>query len=95
MLSLVQRIINAFNHVATGYSLVQLLFGESVDHRRGLFPTSTTSSDESMPSITYTRDRMTHLLSLQQTLSKLARFSQEALSSHNISERILLSEESR
>jgi transposase InsO family protein len=88
MLPLVQRIINASNHVATGFSPAQLLFGDSVDHRRGLFPTSITSADGPMPpTFTNTHEWLTHLLLQQQTLLKSARSSQETLNNRNLSER--------
>jgi transposase InsO family protein len=72
MLPLVQCIINASNHVATCYSPTQLLFGDSVDHMRGIFPTSTTSSDGPMsPNFTNTHEWLTHLLLQQQTFFKV------------------------
>jgi transposase InsO family protein len=40
-LPLVLRIINASEHMVTGYSPSQLMFEDSVNHRRGLFPTIT------------------------------------------------------
>ena len=61
-LPLVQRIINASEHTSTGYSPSQLMFGDSVDHRHGLFP----GSDNLTPPTTDI-DEWVHELIVKQT----------------------------
>jgi hypothetical protein len=74
-LQLLQRIINASEHMATGYSPSQLMFGDSVDHRRGLFPTDS--------------EELGHELIVKQAaMFEIARTQQAEVNEANIANRI-------
>ena len=84
ILPLVQRNINSSNHVATGFSPAQLVFGGSVDHRRALFPTIETPPGP----IISTDAWVANLITQQAALIKSAQENQEALNDSNIKKRV-------
>ena len=96
MLPLVQRIINSSDHVATGFSPAQLVFGGSVDHRRNLFPASVTPTEVATatpPETTISTPAeihawVTNMINQQAIMIETARKSQEELNTSNINKRI-------
>ena len=91
ILPLVQRLINSSNHMATGYSPAQLVFGGSVDHRQVLFPDISTPpaavSDTNDPVLLH--DWVKNLIEQQDIIITEARVNQAKLNSDHISSKIV------
>ena len=85
-LPLVQRIINASELTSTGYSPSQLMFGDSVDHRHGLFP----GSDNLTPPTTDIDEWIHELIVKQTAMFEVARSHQEEINEANIAKRVEL-----
>ena len=83
-LPLVQRIINASVHSATGHSPSQLMFGDAVDHRQGLFPTTIT--DVPIPIIN-TDEWIQSLIEKQAAMLEIARTRQAEVNENSIAVR--------
>jgi hypothetical protein len=89
LLPLIQRLINSSNHVATGFSPAQLVFGGSVDHRRVLFPSVLTPPVSGVVDDIPVDEHLwvTNLIEQQAVMVASARAHQEDLNFNNIKER--------